>query len=79
MKRKGLEELSYNIQRPDRARKERRLNTKRTKYGCELCKEYVGRVRSCWEEHLEVIQKLSGSAKTNALLASLWHSAKTRE
>ena len=38
MKRKALGELSHNIQRPSQAIKRRKLERKKTRYGCTLCR-----------------------------------------
>ena len=55
-KRKPLGELAYNISRPAHDSKKRRVKQKRTKHGCEVCKQYICKQEGCWERHLLAIQ-----------------------
>lgn len=54
MKRKPLTELSHNINNPNGVKKRKQKLT-RTKYGCDVCSQYICRGGSCWSEHLEDI------------------------
>ena len=56
MVRKPLGKVSHNARRPDQKGKKRRLEQKKTRYGCRLCNQFICRVGSCWEEHIEAIQ-----------------------
>ena len=56
LKRKELEELSHNVRRPNQVQKKRRIEMKRTTWGCQLCQQPICKVGSCWNDHFEAIQ-----------------------
>ena len=56
IKRKALGELSHNIQRANQASHKRKLEMKRTTWGCELCQQPICKQGSCWNDHIEAIQ-----------------------
>ena len=55
LKRKPLGELSHNINSTTRPKK-RKLEMKRTSYGCNVCKQYICKTGSYWSDHIKAIQ-----------------------